>query len=295
MMRAVCSVFLVMSLLAACASHDYQYGTRRSQLDYPKSPPMEEQVIIGEPHVFWDKSDWIWPGSWLAKLFLWNRNIDNHTVSDETIETISAYLDQNELAHVQVLVNHYDPGNQWRRLVQNKTVSPFWRYTIGVITVTAYTVLPGRFFGGDAYNPYTNTIYLYSDDASIALHEAGHAKDSGRRKLKGTYAALYALPLVPLYHEAVASNDALSYLLDKEMTAEQKEAYRTLHPAYGTYVGGSFGSVWPGASLLGAIPGHITGNIAAAMVKSSADAGQSPGEGGSGLNSRKAAAAPASP
>lgn len=265
-MRTI-TVLLLMVLLSACASREYQYGTQRSAVDYPLSPVMEQQIIIGKPHAFWDKSDWIWPGSWLAKLFLWNRNVDSHTVSDETLAMMADYISRNELEHVQVLVNHYSPGNQWRRLVQNKTVGAGWRYTFGVVSVLTYTIMPGRFFGGDAYNPYTNTIYLYSDDPSIALHEAGHAKDTGRRRLKGTYSALYVLPFVPLYHEAKASNDALSYLRDQDMSEERKAAYRILHPAYGTYVAGSVAGAWPGASLLGAIPGHITGNIAAAFVR----------------------------
>lgn len=256
-------VLISLVLLAGCATQDYRYGTQRAEIDYPLSPPMEQQVIIGEPHAFLDKSDWIWPGSWLAKLFLWNRNIDSHVISDETIEQAVTYLKENELEHVQLLVNTYKPGNQWRRLVQNKTVGAGWRYTLGVISVLQYTIMPGRFFGGDAYNPYTNTIYLYSDDISIALHEAGHAKDSGRKKYKGTYGALYMIPLVPLYHEAVATSDALSYQLAKNDVDGRKESYKTLHPAYGTYVAGSVGAL----GLIGAIPGHITGNIAAAFVK----------------------------
>lgn len=256
-------VLLFTLLISACASQNYQYGTQRSAIDYPKSPPMEQQIVQGKPHSFLDKSDWIWPGSWLAKLFLWNRNVDSHEISDETIQTTMQYLQENELEHVQVLVNAYNPGNQWRRLIQNKTVGAGWRYTLGVMSVTMYTIMPGRFFGGDAFNPYTNTIYLYSDDAAIALHEAGHAKDSGRKKYKGTYAALYVIPFVPLYHEAVASNDALSYLLAKDDAEARKHAYKTLHPAYGTYLVGSV----TGLGLIGAIPGHITGSIAAALVK----------------------------
>ena len=72
------------------------------------------------------------------------------------------------------------------------------------------------------------------------------------------------IPFVPLYHEAVASSDALSYQLAKNDVEGRKESYKTLHPAYGTYVAGSVGAL----GLIGAIPGHITGNIAAAFAKS---------------------------
>ena len=50
------------------------------------------------------------------------------------------------------------------------------------------------------------------------------------------------------------------------MLGDQKEAYRTLHPAYGTYIGGTFANRYPWATVPGAILGHITGNIAAAFV-----------------------------
>lgn len=227
------------------------------------SKPVEQQFIVGAPSSFLDASDWIWPGSWLAKLFLWDRKIDSHTISDETIGALAEYLQSNELDDVQVLVNTYRPGVQWSRTFRNQEVGAGWRYTLGILSATFYTILPGRFFGGDHYNPYSNTISIYSDIEGVALHEAGHAKDSNSRRYKGTYGAIYMIPGVPLYHEAVASNDALSYLHSRCDLAGEKAAYRILHPAYGTYVGGTFFSQ-SGAALLGAIPGHITGAIAAA-------------------------------
>lgn len=264
------SALLVMSaLLVSCASPNYQYGNERAEYDREHGLHTQQQFILGKPHRFLDAADWIWPGSWLAKLFLWNRDIDSHTISPETIADMQRYLERNELHNVQVLVNAYSPGNQWRRLFNNKTVGAGWRYTLGVLSVAYYSALPGRFFGGDAYNPYTNTIYLYSDSPEIALHEGGHAKDTARRQRRGLHAALYALPGAALYYEACATNDALSYLLDNELTSEQKEAYKTLHPAYGTYVLGTVGnfvSDIPGLSLLGAIPGHVTGGISALRV-----------------------------
>ena len=50
-------------------------------------------------------------------------------------------------------------------------------YAIRSYYAVFYTIFPGRVFGGDRYNPFTNTINLYSDHPSIALHEAAHAKD----------------------------------------------------------------------------------------------------------------------
>lgn len=240
----------------SCASAPYVLGTGREALDGPLAPAMDEQVLVGEPHALLDASDWIWPGSLLGKLILWDRDVDSHEISDETVAEVRRYLADNGLSDVQVLVNRYDPGNQWRRLAENETVAWGWRYTLGAMSVLFYTVVPGRFFGGDAYNPYTNTVSLYSDDPSIALHEAGHAKDFARREDKGNYAALYLIPFVPLWHEAQATGDALGYLAHKGEWDKQRAAYEILYPAYGTYVAG----------LAGALGGHAVGQSASADV-----------------------------
>jgi hypothetical protein len=175
-------------------------------------------------------------------------------------------MTENDLRNVQVIVNGYYPGNQWKRLFQNKTVGGGWRFTFGIASVVGYTILPGRFFGGDAYNPFTNTVYLYSNEPAIALHEAGHSKDFGRRKFKGTHAALYQLPLASLYYEAKATGDAIGYLRCRDLDAE-KDAYELLYPAWATYVGGNVGRfdenpLWN----LGVIPGHIVGRIKSAKT-----------------------------
>lgn len=256
-------LLLACTSAVGCASSNYQYGQENAESHL--SPPKPQQFYVGEPHKFLDASDWIWPGSLLAKLILWNKNVDSHEVSQETIDAMAEYIEENKLDDVLVLVNTYKPGAQWYRLFRNHQVGAGWRYTLGFLSVTSYTIFPGRFFGGDHFNPYTNTISLYSDDIAIALHEAAHAKDFARREHKGLHAGLYTLPGAALYYEAVASADALSYLESRCEFDLEKDAYRTLHPAYGTYVGGTFlrGS---GIGALMAIPGHITGNIAALAV-----------------------------
>jgi hypothetical protein len=251
-------------LLGGCASLPYSYGTGRIEEDAAKSPPMREQFLYGRPNKFLDAADWYWPESLLGKLILWNKNIDSHQISPETVDAMKTYIAENNLSNVQVLVNGYYPGNQWKRLFKNKTVGGGWRFTLGIWSVIGYTVLPGRFFGGDAYNPFTNTIYLYSDEPAIALHEAGHSKDFGRRKLKGTHAAIYQLPLASLYYEAKATGDAVGYLRCRD-TEGEKDAYKILYPAWSTYVSGNVGRfdenpLWN----LSVIPGHIVGRIKAA-------------------------------
>ncbi len=154
------------------------------------------------------------------------------------------------------------------RTFRNKNIHPIWRYPIGFLSWLYYTVLPGRFFGDDNYNPFSNTINLYSDLAPVALHEAGHARDFARQRYKGIYAILYAVPFFDLYVEAVASSTALSYEETYRPSAEQKQACRLLYPAYGTYIGGEIGQFfteaiyWP--VYLGSVAvGHVVGCTAA--------------------------------
>src|SRR5262249_10463721 len=72
-------------------------------------------------------------------------------------------------------------------------------------------------------------------------------------------------PGAPLWHEAVASRDALAYVRAAGSPEEQEEAYRLLYPAYGTYVGGAVGDWVPGVGIVpyaGAVfAGHIAGRI----------------------------------
>jgi hypothetical protein len=79
------------------------------------------------------------------------------------------------------------------------------------------------------------------------------------------------LPLVPLYHEAVASSDVIAYLESHGTAEQQAEAVEILYPAYGTYVGSAFGQVVPAASLPlyygSVIAGHAAGRIQSSQLR----------------------------
>jgi hypothetical protein len=131
--------------------------------------------------------------------------------------------------------------------------------------------------GGDHYNPFTNTVHLYSDVQGIAVHEAGHSKDFARRRYKGTYAAFYLLPVTPLWYEAIATNDALSYLRVEGTLSDEQAADRILYPAYGTYVGNSLGYAVPAWGnplyIVGVVGGHVAGRIQARRIEEERPAG----------------------
>jgi hypothetical protein len=256
----VCTT-IVLSGLSGCANSPYRYGRAEN---YHTSPDLValrgDQIERGQARPVLDGIGWVIGIP--SKIILWDHRVDNHAVSPETEMALAKYLDDNELDDVKVRVNQYAPREEWQRLVANKSVGAGWRYTLGTLTWVGYTILPGRVFGGDNYNPFTNTVNIYSDAPALALHEGGHAKDFSRRKLPGTYAAVYALvPFAPLYHEAVATNDALRYLRTEGTTEDEQEAYRLLYPAYGTYLGSAVGG-----TLITVVGGHIVGRIEGSQV-----------------------------
>ena len=266
--------FLLLGAVCAttgCASLPYRYGRAADYRNLTPLQPGEPQIVRGKPNKFLDASGWIWPDSLLSKLLLWNVNVDRHYISQETEDALRAYLRANELTDVKIRLNSYDVGGELKRTVRNRGVGPGWRFTLGMYTWLAYTIMPGRFFGGDNYNPYSNTVSLYSDIPAVALHEAGHAKDFARRTYKGTYAFAYEIPFFDLYPEALATRDALGYLRATGTREEQQRGYNILYPAYGTYLGGNVGQwveyPWDYlATLVGVIPGHIVGRIRSATL-----------------------------
>lgn len=229
--------------------------------DSPQLLDDQPQIQRGEPRKLIDGFGWVWGVP--NKLLLWNRRMDNHHIGPETEAAIAGYLYDNDLPTVRVRLNQYRPGEDWRRLVRNKSVGAGWRYTLGTLSVLGETVIPGRLFGGDHYNPFTNTVHIYSDIPAIALHEGAHAKDFARRKWKGTYAVAYLVPVVPLYHESVASRDVVAYLETHGTPQQQAAAQRILIPAYSTYVGNAGGYALPnyGMPLFygSVLAGHVWG------------------------------------
>lgn len=273
----VCGLILTAGL-TGCVSPGYEYLSQdlesrtdvRSGGIHRTDGPGTSDIERGRPNLLIDGAGWIIgiPG----KILLWDRRVDNHRISPETEFAIAEYIEKNNLSRTKVRLNQYDPLGEWRRLTDNKEVGAGWRYTLGLLATAGYTILPGRIIGGDNYNPFTNTINIYSDHPAIALHEGGHAKDIRSRSLPGTYSAAYTLPFVALYHEEKATSDVLSYLNAEDRSEEMREAYKILYPAYGTHVAGQFNNFIPppfdfAVTAACVIPGHVAGRIQAARVE----------------------------
>ncbi|MBU0729035.1 MAG: hypothetical protein KKE17_09960 [Proteobacteria bacterium] len=261
--------------LSACATVPYKYGEDIESVNTLMLKENEKQIVRGRPVGFVDGLGHYF-FSIPSKLILWSWKVENHDISTDTESAISKYLVDNDLNNVKIRINQYSPGSEWQRLFKNRDMPGFFRFTVGFVSTTLYTILPGRVFGGDHYNPYTNSISLYSDSPGIALHEAAHAKDFVKkpRGFKGWYALMRILPFFSLYQEAVATGDAIGYTREESLPDREKEAYKILYPAYLTYVSGEglrFVSIdlWISyiAQFTLAIPGHIVGRIKAAHVE----------------------------
>jgi hypothetical protein len=205
------------------------------------------------------------------QVLLWNRRVNNHCISPTTEQIVAEYLAINDLPEVLVRVNEYAPLSEWKRLRNNRRVGAGWRYTIGAFDLLMYTLRPGRLFGGDWYNPFTDTINLYSDVPAIALHEAAYAKNIHHRRRPGTYAVVQHLPIVGMWYRTNATREALAYLEARNGAAgaQSQEADKVLYPLYGEALGGQVGQFVPipfagtALNLAGIGIGHAVGRYRA--------------------------------
>ena len=228
------SVVLSLAGATGCASLKHR-GASPSDESPPLAFEDEPQIERGRPHKIIDGIGWVTGG--LEKLALWDRRAVNHNVSPRTEQSLAEYVAVNGMDSTKVRINQYDPGGEWRRLVANKRVGAGWRYTVGAISVLGYTILPGRLVGADNYNPYTDTINVYSDIPAIAMEQGGHAKNVHRRSLPGTYATFFSLPILTLFPERIAKADVLAYETTHRPIEEQIEANDTLYAQYGSEIG----------------------------------------------------------
>ena len=206
-----------------------------------------------------------------TKLLLWNWKVENHAISVPTERILRDYL-ADPHSHVEgahFRLNEYAPFQDLARLVTNHCVAWPYRLLLGLpTTLISEVLLPGRIFGGlvsgDHYNPFTNTVSLYSDLPAVALHEAGHVHDFNEHRFKGTYASLRLLPFVDLHQESEATEEAIEYFANTRQYDQEIAAYKILYPAYGSYVGGYVGQLVPFGDLIAILIGHISGRNKAA-------------------------------
>jgi hypothetical protein len=236
-------------------------GCASTRVAKTESAALVPQVERGQPRKFVDGVGWVLGIP--EKVLLWDRRAENHHVSAETEQSVVEYMAANGMESTKVRINQYAPGDEWRRLAANKSVGAGWRYTFGALRTLGYTVFPGRLIGNDGYNPYTDTVSIYSDIPALAMEQAGHAKIVRGQAQPGTYATVFSLPVLALFPEKRAKDDVLEYVAWDGGPAAEAAAMRTLYPQYGTEIGGEIGAFVPGLdpllTLAGAGVGHAVG------------------------------------
>ena len=182
------------------------------------------------------------------------------------------YLALNHLQDVRIDIREYNPAEQWRRLKENDSISPFWKYTTGSLQHVEYCLMPGRVFHRDHYNVFTNTLSLNSTQPEQALYTAATAKYMRSKKYPGTFSTACYMPIVPLYRDYYVANDVLSYARFREDWATEKLLYPQIYGSFGGDLVSQATSLVPGLAYLpfyvkpvlnagGRIGGTATGNM----------------------------------
>jgi len=187
---------------------------------------------------------------------------DNHDVSPETVAEVTKHLRAHQMNSVMVRVNQYDPLGEWARLCQNQNIPLGWRLIGGSFTVLKYSLLPGRIFGEDWYNPFTESLHLYSDIPALGINEAVYARQVRDHSKPGAYATIKVVPVLGMWHETKSTQEALQYISETGTPEEREEAYRILYPSYGGNWGAGLGSIVPFGSAYMRIVGSIFGHAA---------------------------------
>ncbi len=200
------------------------------------------------------------------KLLFLNADLDSHYIDEELERSVLAFADHHDIEGGHVRLNEYAPLDELGRVLTNGRVNILLRLTFGLLGWIGYVLMVNRLFGGDHYNPFADTVNLFSNHRGIALHEMGHLLDFRRRQFPGLYSLLRLVPGVALYQEYLASLYAVEYLDHVGDHEEELRAYRILFPAYSTYVLGFLAYLLPNQVIRSiALPfvvlGHVLGHV----------------------------------
>jgi hypothetical protein len=258
---ATCTACL---LIMGCASPRVATrGFDNNPIEIDGTVPQMVDVEHGAPRPLIDGIGWV--VGIPSKIVLLDSRADNHHVSEETESELTDYMVRNQLYDSKVRINQYAPADEWRRLRRNESIGAGWRYTFGALHTLGYTVFPGRVFGRDSYNPYTDSVHIYSDIPSLAIEQAATAKIVRQHEQPGLYTAAQHVPFFGLEREYQAKQDVHSYYAFYGTENQQREASEILTPQFGSEVGDEIDSVLvvtealPIFRLAGAGVGHIVG------------------------------------
>jgi hypothetical protein len=273
---------LLLALSCGCASGSYRFGNplrRAVAASMPETQAGEQTeltVAFGGEHPRLDRIERVvhYPAKKLRQWF--GRNGEpkpnDQVLRDQALVQSREYLLLNQLTDVKIDVREYNPAEQWKRLCENQTISPFWKYTTGTLQHVEYCVFPGRVLHRDNYNVFTNTLSINSTQPEQTLYAAAMAKYLHSKPNPGAFSTACYLPIVPLYRDYHAANDVLSYARFREDWKTEKLLYPQIYSSFGGDLVSQATSLVPGFAYLpfyvkpiltlgGRAGGRMTGNI----------------------------------
>lgn len=174
------------------------------------------------------------------KLLLWNRTVGSGELSEDSEQVVRVFLAMHYSTATHVSINEYNPSLICKRVFENSSAPPLFKFTLGILEIIHYTLFPAKLIGGDYYLPIADTIVICSDNLAIALHEAGHAIDFAEQDRNGLGRGFYSitrmLPPVMLHQEAVATRKAITFAESCGEKLDVKHCWSLLIPAFGTYI-----------------------------------------------------------
>ncbi len=202
------------------------------------------------------------------KLLFLSADLDSHYIDDGVERAMRAFAAHHGIEGGHIRINEYAPLDELGRVLTNGRINLLLRLSFGLMGWLGYVLMVNRIFGGDHYNPFADTVHIFSNHRGIALHEMGHLLDFRRRPYPGLYSLLRLIPGVALYQEFLASRYAVRYLDHIGDHDEELRAYRILFPAYSTYVLGFLAYLLPNQvirtiAMPFVILGHVVGNVMA--------------------------------
>ncbi len=246
--------FLILASISGCVSDTYRYGISRKE-SLTRLPSTPNAIVVGGHHPNIDAMERMvqYPGKVIRKWFP-SKHPEAQEARDlrqlQVVQSASDYLDDNGLSGVNIDVREYNPKAQWNRLKSNTRIAPLWKYTGGTFYHLGYCVFPGRAFGFDHYNGFTNTLSINSLSSASAVFQAGYVKKIYDQRYPGTFIAMTFMPIVPIISDSSVSSDVLSYARAREDWKLEKELYPQAYGRLGAGVVSTGASLVPGGIVL---------------------------------------------
>jgi len=191
--------------------------------------------------------------------FPWNKA--RAPLSPTTIRITNDYLEDNELASLDIEFQTETPKEDWNRLQANSAINPLLKYSLGSANWLGYLIIKPSVWGKSYYDPYTNTLHINSNNPIEILAELSQAKIIQRQNYPGLYALGSKLPFIAIWSQKQKTNEMLAYAKSKKDWDLEKETYRKMYPSMlngSSIVGMFFGPFYlrPAISVGGVLVGY---------------------------------------